>query len=123
MSKNRKRKGAAKRKRTTPSKKRTASAKHQNDVAAGDAVLEPLHGKWTMLIGPSEIAFLGTDVWVYMMIKNREPAMITVPTRREHQEKIAAGSFRLLAVAGEISIGTMEHKPALVEFQFMPRFK
>ena len=85
--------------------------------------MEDLRGKWTRYIEPRETAFIGRDVSLHVVMKNLGPGMVTIPIgHRGDLEKLIAGTLlvRVIIISGDITIQSMEDKPALVAMEFFP---
>jgi|SRR5215211_6588769 len=101
----------------------TSSKKAKNtNLAAHDAVsAEEVRGKWTRYLEPGEMASICRDVSLHVVMKNLGPGVVAIPIGyRGDLEKLTAGTLVVRVIRGDLTIESMEDKPALVAMEFVP---
>ncbi|MGO8976561.1 MAG: hypothetical protein ACLQNV_23925 [Steroidobacteraceae bacterium] len=117
---------AAKRKRTVPAREfRKAPAKRKNTVLAHDATADIPNGNaWTISVEGGETAHIADNVSLYAVIQNRGPGIIGVPMRNvDALHKIVPGGLYAMPVVGAFFVENVASASAVVQIQFLPKFK
>ena len=121
-------KTAAKRmpaKRTVPAREyRKAPAKRKSTVLAHDATADIADGKpWTISIEAGETIYVADAVSLYAVIQNRGPGIIGVPMPNDALHKIVPGGLYAMPVVGALSVENVSSASAVVQIDFLPKFK
>ncbi len=105
--------------------KSTAAAKRKRTVPAHDAALDGPSGRfWRLSIESGQTAHIANNVSLYAVIQNRGPGMIGVPIRDDGALlKLIPGGLWVVPVLGALSVENMASKPALIQIEFLPKFK
>ncbi len=115
---------AAKRKRTVPAREyRAAPAKQKATVLPHDATADIANGKWTISVEAGETIYVADAVFLYAVIQNRGPGIIGVPWRDDALQKIVPGGLWVMPVVGALSVVNVASASALVQIEFLPKFK
>jgi hypothetical protein len=118
-------KTAAKRKRTVPAREyRAAPAKPKSTVQAHDATADIANRHaWTITVEAGETAYIADNVTLYAVIQNRGPGIVGVPMRNDALHKIVPGGLWVMSVVGAFTVENVSSASALVEIEFLPKFK
>lgn len=123
----RKSKAAAKRKPTVPAREyRKAPPKRKSPIPAHDAMADilPNGNAWTMTVEGGETAHIADNVSLYAVIQNRGPGIIGVPMRNvDALHKIVPGGLYAMPVVGAFFVENVASASAVVQIQFLPKFK
>ncbi len=60
---------------------------------------------------------------LYVVIQNRGPGIIGVPIRNDALQKIVPGGLWVVRVGGALSVVNVSSASALVQIDFLPKFK
>jgi hypothetical protein len=126
MSANKKPKVAAKRRRTVPAREfRKAPARRKSTVLVHDATADmPNSNVWTISVEAGEHAHIADNVSLYAVIQNRGPGIIGVPMRNvDALQKIVPGGLWVMPVVGAFSVENVSSASAVVQIDFLPKFK
>ena len=122
-----KNKTAAKRRRTVPARqyRNKALAQRKSTVLAHDATADIPNGNaWTISVEGGETAHIADNVSLYAVIQNRGPGIIGVPMRNvDALHKIVPGGLYAMPVVGAFFVENVASASAVVQIQFLPKFK
>jgi hypothetical protein len=123
--KNGKRKGTAKRKRTTPAKQKGAiPAKQEHVTPSHKAALEGRTRHWTQWIKPKGAAMLSQMLGpIDFVIKNWGSNNVFLMAQNGDLMDIVPGATRATYAVGTITVENRGETWALIEFDFLPIYK
>jgi len=78
---------------------------------------------FTFLVQSELPIVVANNVSLYVVIKNHGPAMILFPGPLGGTHKIVPGGLWVMPVFGDLALGSRNGEPALVELEFLPKFK
>jgi hypothetical protein len=122
-------KAAAKRRRTVPAKRTVPAREYRKErkspIPAHDATVDIPNGNaWTISVEAGETAYIADNVTLYAVIQNRGPGIIGVPMRNvDALEKIVPGGLWVMPVVGAFFVENVASASAVVQIQFLPKFK
>ena len=123
----RKNKAAAKGNRTVPARqyRNKALAQRKSTVLAHDAMADilPNGDAWTISVEAGDTAYIADNVSLYAIIQNRGPGIIGVPMRNDARRKIVPGGLYAMPVVGAFFVENVASASAVVQIQFLPKFK
>jgi len=127
MSANKKPKVAAKGNRTVPARqyRNKALAQRKSTVLAHDAMADilPNGDAWTISVEAGDTAYIADNVSLYAIIQNRGAGIIGVPMRNDALRKIVPGGLYAMPVVGAFFVENVASASAVVQIQFLPKFK
>ncbi len=127
MSANKKPKVAAKGNRTVPARqyrnKALAQRKSTALAHAAMAAILPNGDAWTISVEAGDRANIADNVSAYAIIQNRGPGIIGVPMRNDARRKIIPGGLYAMPVVGAFFVENVGSASAVVQIQFLPKFK
>ncbi|MGD0652638.1 MAG: hypothetical protein ABSA97_16105 [Verrucomicrobiia bacterium] len=117
-------KTAAKRNRTVPAREYRKAPKRNSPIPAHDATADIRNSNaWTISVEAGETAYIADNVSLYVVIQNRGPGIIGVPIRNDALQKIVPGGLWVVRVGGALSVVNVSSASALVQIDFLPKFK
>ena len=118
----RKNKAAAKGNRTVPARQYRNKA---STVLAHDAMADilPNGDAWTISVEAGDTAYIADNVTLYAVIQNRGPGIVGVPWREDALQKIVPGGVWAMPVVGAFYVENVASASAVVQIQFLPKFK
>jgi hypothetical protein len=118
-------KAAAKRKRAVSAREyRKTPPKRKSPIPAHDAPVDIPNGKhWTISVEPGETAYVADNVSLVAVIQNHGPGIIGVPMRNDALHKIVPGGLYAMPIVGAFFVENVASASALVQIEFLPKFK
>jgi hypothetical protein len=100
--------------------------KLQSKFPIHEATHEAPSGKfWTMRIEPGEPAVIGEKICQGIMVmKNHGPGTIVVDTGHGYENvKLLPGRVQVIATYNKVEVMTIDASSALLEFEYVPKFR
>lgn len=112
-------------KRTVPAREyRKAPPKRRSPIPAHDATADIPNGNaWSMSVEAGDIAHIADNVTLYAVVQNRGPGIVGVPWREGALQKIVPGGVWAMPIVGAFSVENVSSASAVVQIQFLPKFK
>ncbi len=111
--------------KTKPVPAREYRKKPKSPVPAYDATADIPNGKaWTITVESGDTVYIADNVTLYAVIQNRGPGIIGVPMRNvDALHKIGPGGLYAMPVVGAFFVENVASASAVVQIQFLPKFK
>jgi hypothetical protein len=117
-------KTAAKTKPVPAREYRKLPPKRKSPIPAHDATADVPNGKaWTISVEAGETVYIADNVALYAVIQNRGPGIIGVPMLNDALHKIVPGGLYAMPVVGALSVENVASASAVVQIDFLPKFK